>query len=100
MTVFGSISEDLAMDRIPDTLERRLREHGQEHVLAGWNELDAERRRAFVGELERLDLPELMTLYDRRHEKTNLPTTESIAPLPRPAEGHDAELRERGLEAF
>ena len=42
-------------------------------------------------ELERLDLGELRCAVRRRHEKTTLPPAESIAPLPRPAEGHDAE---------
>jgi UDP-N-acetylglucosamine/UDP-N-acetylgalactosamine diphosphorylase len=77
-----------------------LRQHGQEHVLAGWDALDAERRRTFVAELERLDLGELRTLFERRHEKSTLPPAESIAPLPRPAEGSDAELRRGGIESF
>ena len=88
------------MDRVPEPLERLLAQHGQQHALDGWHELDAASRRACVHALERLDLEELRTLYERRHEKTTLPPAESIAPLPRPAEGHDAELRRRGIEAF
>ena len=88
------------MDRVPEAIDRLLKQHGQEHVLAGWHELDPDRRRACVRELERLDLGELRTLYERRHEKTTLPPAESIAPLPRPAEGLDADLRCRGVEAF
>ena len=88
------------MDRCPEPLERLLKQHGHEHVLSGWNELDLDRRRAFVGELERLDLGELRSLYERRHEKTTLPAADSIAPLPRPAEGKDANLRRRGIEPY
>jgi UDP-N-acetylglucosamine/UDP-N-acetylgalactosamine diphosphorylase len=88
------------MDRVPEKLERVLREHDQQHVLDSWNDLTAEQRKTLVRHLERLDLGELRTLFERRHEKTSVPPTESIAPLPRPAEGHDAELRQRGLEAF
>jgi UDP-N-acetylglucosamine/UDP-N-acetylgalactosamine diphosphorylase len=88
------------MDAVPESLDLRLRKYGQEHVLDGWADLDADRRRAFVRELESLDLGELRTLYERRHEKTTLPAAESIAPLPRPAEGHDADLRQRGTLAF
>src|SRR4051794_8469784 len=100
MTDSVSNSEVPTMDLVPEFLQRKLREHGQEHVLAGWDKLDAPRRRAFLGELEGLDLAELKTLYDRRHEKSMVPATESIAPLPRPAEGHDDDLRRRGFEAY
>jgi UDP-N-acetylglucosamine/UDP-N-acetylgalactosamine diphosphorylase len=88
------------MDRVPEPLERLLEQHDQEHVLSDWNALEPDQRRALVRELERLDLAELRALYERRHEKTTLPPAESIAPLPRFAEGHDAELRRRGIEAF
>ncbi|HEX3313884.1 MAG TPA: UDPGP type 1 family protein [Gemmataceae bacterium] len=88
------------MDRVPEAIDRLLKQYGQEHVLEGWRKLDPERRRVFVQELKQLDISELRALYERRHEKTTLPLAESIAPLPRPAEGHDAELRLSGTLAF
>ena len=88
------------MDSVPESLDLRLRQHGQQHVLDGCDKLDADRRRDFYRALHRLNLEELRGLYERRHEKTTLPAAESIAPLPRPAEGHDADLRKRGIEAY
>jgi UDP-N-acetylglucosamine/UDP-N-acetylgalactosamine diphosphorylase len=70
------------LDAPPD-LVHRLRLHGQEHVLAGWDRLTPQERTAFVGQLAGVDLAELDALYKRKDEPhTVLPPRERIAPLP------------------
>lgn len=70
------------LDAPPDLIHR-LRLHGQEHVLAGWDRLTPDERAAFVGQLAGVDLAELDTLYKRKDEPhTVLPPRERIAPLP------------------
>jgi UDP-N-acetylglucosamine/UDP-N-acetylgalactosamine diphosphorylase len=67
----------------PSDLTHRLRLHGQEHVLTGWDHLSPDERTAFVGQLASVDLAELDKLYKRKDEPhTILPPRERIAPLP------------------
>src|SRR5688572_21662918 len=70
------------LDAPPDLIHR-LRLHGQEHVLSGWDRLTPGERTAFVGQLAGVDLAELDALYKRKDEPhTVLPSRERIAPLP------------------
>lgn len=70
------------LDAPPD-LVRRLRLHGQDHVLSGWDRLTTHERASFVGQLAGIDLAELDALYKRKDEPhTVLPPRERIAPLP------------------
>lgn len=67
----------------PANLVRRLKLHGQDHVLAGWDDLTLADRVAFVTQLAGIDLAELDTLYRRKNEPhTALPPRDRIAPLP------------------
>ncbi len=50
------------MTEIPAGLLDRLRKHGQEHVLVGWDRLPDDRRREFVATLSGIDLEELARL--------------------------------------
>jgi UDP-N-acetylglucosamine/UDP-N-acetylgalactosamine diphosphorylase len=90
------------MSSPPADLVARLREHSQDHVLRYWGRLDADQRRQLVADLERVDLAELCTLYERRDQKAVVPAADRIAPLPRPS--HDAARLaahgRRGEEAF
>jgi UDP-N-acetylglucosamine/UDP-N-acetylgalactosamine diphosphorylase len=71
------------MTRVPADLAHRLRLHGQEHVLAGWDGLPPAERAALVNQLAGIDFPELESLYRRKDEPhTTLPPRERIAPLP------------------
>src|SRR5437870_2288992 len=90
------------MDCVPEKLARSLREFGQAHVLAWWDELSSASRAGLVKQLERLNLRELRELYERRDEKANLPPLEAIAPLPRPDDDRRQQMRLRplGEEAF
>jgi UDP-N-acetylglucosamine/UDP-N-acetylgalactosamine diphosphorylase len=71
------------MTDAPPDLTHRLRLHGQEHVLAGWDRLTPAERTALVGQLAGVDLAELDALYKRKDEPhTVLPPRDRIAPLP------------------
>ena len=71
------------MTNAPPDLVHRLRTHGQDHVLAGWDTLAPAERSAFVGQLAGIDLAELGNLHKRKHEPhAVLPPRERIAPLP------------------
>ncbi|MEO2089080.1 MAG: UDPGP type 1 family protein, partial [Gemmataceae bacterium] len=64
-------------------LVHRLRRHGQEHVLIGWDRLSIAARAHLVDQLAGVDLAELDHLYTRRDEPhTALPPRDRIAPLP------------------
>lgn len=81
-------------------LRQRLRAHGQEHVLAWWGELSDVERRILADHLKRIDLAELLLLYQEREQKIQLPTEDRIVPLPRPEEGTTPEIRMLGEAAF
>lgn len=71
------------MTDAPLDLVHRLRLHGQEHVLAGWDRLAPAERAAFVGQLAGIDFAELDALYARRDEAhAVLPPRDRLAPLP------------------
>ena len=70
------------MHHIPDDLRERLKTHGQEHVLTGWDGLNAEERAHLTGQLQALDFDLLARLYARRNESYPVPAQNHIAPLP------------------
>jgi UDP-N-acetylglucosamine/UDP-N-acetylgalactosamine diphosphorylase len=90
------------MQDVPNDLRQRLRQHGQEHVLAGWDRLDDEQRSALVRQLEAIDFDELARLHAKRARKADKIDPARIAPLPKV--GHDesqrAQNQSRGEEAF
>ena len=90
------------MQTIPDELRRRLCQHGQEHVLTGWERLDASQRAQFVAQLDSLDLDELQRLHARRHAKDAIPEFRRLASLPQPVESAAqlAEYRRLGEKAM
>jgi UDP-N-acetylglucosamine/UDP-N-acetylgalactosamine diphosphorylase len=70
------------MHHVPDDLRERLRTHGQEHVLVGWDDLNAEERAHLAGQLQALDFDLLARLYARRSENYPVPAQHRIGPLP------------------
>ncbi|MBA4066979.1 MAG: UDP-N-acetylhexosamine pyrophosphorylase [Isosphaera sp.] len=86
------------MTDVPTDLLDRLRAHGQDHVLAGWQDLPRARRAAFVAQLSAVDLAELAALAARAHDAHPPPT--DLAPIPvAPADPSPADLA-RGEEAL
>ena len=70
------------MPAIPDSLRQQLRQHGQEHVLAWWDHLNDDERRALQEQVRALDLPALRQLHERRDHAYDVPLPERIAPVP------------------
>jgi UDP-N-acetylglucosamine/UDP-N-acetylgalactosamine diphosphorylase len=67
---------------VPDDLRQKLRRHGQEHVLAWWDQLDDPGRRTLLDQLRGLDLDLLERLYAERDHSYQVPPPERIAPAP------------------
>jgi UDP-N-acetylglucosamine/UDP-N-acetylgalactosamine diphosphorylase len=89
------------MCRVPETLQRRLQQFGQEHVLAWWDRLTESERRDLVGQLEALDLSLLNQLFHHREKTFALPAPEKISPVPVvPLGAHDYEAQHRGEEVL
>src|SRR5437660_1503417 len=90
------------MTSIPDVLRRQLQQHGQEHVLAWWDDLTDDERRGLLEQVQALDLPALRKLYERRDHTYDVPPPERMEPVPVVA--HDAPdnaaARRRGEEAL
>src|SRR5262249_36029724 len=66
----------------PDEVHQRLRQYGQEHVLAWWDQLDDSQRGRLLDDVWSLDLEQLRELYRRRDETYTPPSAERIAPVP------------------
>src|SRR5881394_2634299 len=87
-----------------EPLRKRLVAAGQEYLLKGWTELDAEAQARFAAQLAALDLPLLQRLY---HEMTTgaadpgkLDTTKRHPPavLPLPQSFEDWEHQQKAAE--
>ena len=66
----------------PAQLRDKLREFGQEHVLACWDRLSDSERQASIEQLRSIDLALLRRLYQQRDQGHPLPQPERIAPVP------------------
>ena len=67
---------------LPPELSQRLAAHGQQHLLAGWDELAPADRDALAQQLADIDFDELAQLYHRRAESAPLPAPHTLAPVP------------------
>jgi UDP-N-acetylglucosamine/UDP-N-acetylgalactosamine diphosphorylase len=87
---------------VPDDLRQRLRQYGQEHVLAWWDQLGHDERRELLAQEQALDLDLLRRLYGRRDQAFAPPAAERIAPVPViPRDGPTrGEHARQGEEAF
>ncbi len=70
------------MPTVPENLRSRLRQHGQEHVLAWWDRLSEAEQKELLGQLRGLDLEQLRDLYAAREKTYTLPPADRIAPVP------------------
>jgi len=82
---------------VPDELRRRLREHDQEHVLAGWDGLDDATKQAILDQLMILDLEQLRALYEQREHQTVVPARKRIRPIARVEHEPAARDKQRAL---
>ena len=67
---------------VPTDLQNQLKKHNQDHVLADWPTLPADRRAALVDQLSKIDLDELAKLYAGRDKVTAVPSGDRLAPVP------------------
>ena len=71
------------MTHVPEDILHRLRQHGQEHLVYGWDVLSDTHRLALVGQLAGLNFVELTQLFAKKNEKqAALPDRERIAAIP------------------
>jgi UDP-N-acetylglucosamine/UDP-N-acetylgalactosamine diphosphorylase len=85
----------------PPELVDRLRKHGQDHVLHGWDRLDVPAQAALIEQLQSLDFDELQHLYAQRDQTDAVPSADRIAPLPGVLpDAADAEARSVGERAL
>jgi len=83
---------------MPGDVRRRLEEHGQDHVLRGWDRLSDDERRGLLEQVRAIDLEEVKRLYEQRDRAFSLPAPELITPIPvvRPADESHPLPREAG----
>src|SRR5262249_52623566 len=67
---------------VPDDLRRKLRQYGQEHVLAWCDARDAPGRRTLLEQVRGLDLDLLKNLYADRDHSFQVPPADRIEPAP------------------
>jgi UDP-N-acetylglucosamine/UDP-N-acetylgalactosamine diphosphorylase len=65
-----------------DEHRQRLQRHGQEHVLAWWDELSDDERAGLLQQLQAIELELLQRLYRDRDQTFKLPSVEAIKPIP------------------
>jgi UDP-N-acetylglucosamine/UDP-N-acetylgalactosamine diphosphorylase len=70
------------MDTVPSDLTHRLRSHRQEHVLFGWDRLDARQRKALIDQLAGISLDEIASLYAKRERPIEVPGADRLKPVP------------------
>jgi UDP-N-acetylglucosamine/UDP-N-acetylgalactosamine diphosphorylase len=70
------------MRKISSDLVLKLRAHGQEHVLFGWESLSPVQRGALINQINAIDLDLIRSLYQQRNEVQAAPSIERIAPAP------------------
>src|SRR5438128_1438935 len=86
---------------VPKDLRDRLRQFGQEHVLAWWDRLTDKEQQELLDQLRAIDLQQLQQLYAERDRIFTLPAPEQISPVPvvRLDEQYE-DIRQRGQEAL
>src|SRR5262245_2324639 len=84
---------------VPQDLRQQLRQSGQEHVLAWWDELDDLQRRGLLEQLQDLDVAQLQGLYEGRDQAGSVPAAERIEPVPVIRLGQDEDRARQAGEA-
>lgn len=70
------------MPSAPPELVARLHQHGQSHLLAGWDDLTDAGRASLAGQLAGLDFAQLDALFERRNDAhAALPGPDRLAPI-------------------
>lgn len=80
--------------------QRRLREYGQEHLLAAWDELPPDRREALAASLRAIDFELIRRLYEGRDNKPDIASLLQNATSPRGPRLSDRANASRRREAL
>lgn len=89
------------MPEPPPDLLQKLKSHGQEHVLAGWEKLSHTERDALAAQVAAIDLALIRRLHGQREQAQAVPSAERIAPAPvRPHHAVSSAEREAGQQAL
>jgi UDP-N-acetylglucosamine/UDP-N-acetylgalactosamine diphosphorylase len=67
---------------VPNELLRKLRDFGQEHVLAWWDRIPDTEQKELLEQLTAIDLSQLSNLYGNRDRTFSLPPPDHIRPIP------------------
>jgi UDP-N-acetylglucosamine/UDP-N-acetylgalactosamine diphosphorylase len=70
------------MAAFPPELLQRLREHGQEDIVARWERLNEAQRATLLEDLQAINLDQLRDLYRQREKSYALPSSQRIQPAP------------------
>jgi UDP-N-acetylglucosamine/UDP-N-acetylgalactosamine diphosphorylase len=70
------------MAAFPPELLQRLREHGQEAIVACWERLNEAQRATLLEDLQAINLDQLRDLYRQREKSYALPSSQRIQPAP------------------
>lgn len=70
------------MTQPPADLLQHLKKHGQEHVLAYWDQLDSAGRQELSDQLAKINFEELTCLYAERDKAAPVPSHDRIQPIP------------------
>lgn len=88
------------MPPVSDDLRHHLRQFGQEHLLAWWDQLDDAQQSALLDQIRALDLEQLGRLYAARDETFAVPARERIQPVPAARAESDPQDRALGEAAL
>lgn len=89
------------MRDVPLDLLHRLQQSHQEHVLFGWETLDAAGRQSLLEQLRNINLDEIRSLYAKRDQGQAIPSIDRIEPVPMvPHDGVANSERSEGDEAL
>jgi UDP-N-acetylglucosamine/UDP-N-acetylgalactosamine diphosphorylase len=89
------------MRAVSPELRRRLRNHGQEHVLTWWEHVTETERVELERQLLALDLDMLAALYAQREQHSALPAQDRITPIPVVRQKHiKPEMKHHGEAAL
>lgn len=89
------------MAEIPPDVHQKLKDHGQMHLLHGWEKLAHSVRNDFLDELRKLDIAFLKREHTKAGHKAKIPPLESIDFMPKPDGRQNAsEVRRLGEQAL
>jgi UDP-N-acetylglucosamine/UDP-N-acetylgalactosamine diphosphorylase len=89
------------MVEIPPDIRQQLKDHGQSHLLLGWDQLSHTERQSLLDQLRELDFGFLKREHAKARQKNKLPPLDAIDIIPKPGrELESSETRRLGHDAL